>query len=238
MASKTLIDLRGVSRSYQQGGATVRALADVDLQIDAGEFVALVGPSGSGKTSLLNLMGALDTPDAGQVLIGDDDLGRLKRAQRAALRLHKLGFVFQHYSLIPVLSALENVEYVLVLQGVGAAERRRRATEALEAVGLSALLHRRPDQLSGGQQQRVAVARAIVGKPLLVLADEPTANLDSETGAWLLALMRGLHDRTGTTFVFATHDPAVVKQAHRVVRLKDGKVMEDTQHAVPETRRA
>lgn len=236
MDPRPLIDVRGVSRVYQQGGVSVNALKDVDLSIDDGEFVALVGPSGSGKTSLLNLIGALDTPDGGQIHVGNDKLHELKHAQLASLRLHKLGFVFQHYSLIPVLSALENVEYVLVLQGVPPVERRQRAIDALEAVGLSTMLHRRPDQLSGGQQQRVAVARAIVGRPLLVLADEPTANLDSETSAWLLALMRRLHERTGTTFVFATHDPMVMQQAQRVIRLHDGRILEDTQHAVPETR--
>jgi putative ABC transport system ATP-binding protein len=238
MNPKPLIEVRDVSRSYRQGRLSVKALAHVSLQIDAGQFIALVGPSGSGKTSLLNLAGALDTPDSGAVLIDGEDLAGMGGAQRASLRLHKMGFVFQHYSLIPVLSALENVEYTLVLQKVPAAERRERAAEALESVGLGAMLNRRPDQLSGGQQQRVAVARAIVGRPRVVLADEPTANLDSETGAWLLALMRSLHERTATTFVFATHDPMVVKQSGRVIRLKDGKVTEDSGDAVPETRRA
>ncbi len=229
-----LIEARDLCREHQQGEQTVPALRHVHLRIEAGEFVALAGQSGSGKTSLLNLLGALDRPSSGELRLDGQDLALLSKTELAGLRLRKLGFVFQHYSLIPVLSALENVEYVLVLQGVPAAERRQRASEALASVGLGALLDRRPDQLSGGQQQRVAVARAIVGRPALVLADEPTANLDSDTGDGLLALMRDLNQRTGTSFVIATHDSRVMQSASRLVRLKDGAILEDSAHALPE----
>ena len=232
MRATPLISINNVSRVYRQGENEVHALSRIDLSIEAGEFTALVGPSGSGKTSLLNLIGALDMPDSGELRVGGETLGALKRTQLAALRLHKIGFVFQHFSLMPVLSALENVEYVLILQKIAPAERRRRAIQALEAVGLGSLQQRRPDQLSGGQQQRVAVARAIVGNPLLVLAEEPTANLDSETGESLIGMMQTLNRDFGVTFVFATHDPMVMRHAGRVVRLKDGLLIEDSAKAL------
>jgi putative ABC transport system ATP-binding protein len=196
----------------------------VDLEIAAGEFLALVGPSGSGKSTLLNLIGGLDRPTAGRLWVADEELGQLSRRALAELRLKRIGFVFQEYNLIPVLSAIENVEYVMLLQGVPDAERRKRAMAILNEVGLAGLEDRRPSELSGGQQQRVAVARAIVSEPTLVLADEPTANLDSATGAALMDLMRQLNEEKRVTFVFSTHDPMVMERARRLVRLKDGRI--------------
>jgi len=225
-----IVRMEQVSKRYRQDGLAVDALSEIDLAVAGGEFVALVGPSGSGKTTLLNLIGALDVPSSGRIWIEEREIGRLSRAERSRLRLRRLGFIFQEYNLIPVLSALENVEYVMLLQGVADAERRERAVEMLREVGLAGLEQRRPSQLSGGQQQRVAVARAIVSEPVIVLADEPTANLDSATGAALLDLMRRLNEERGITFVFSTHDPMVIERARRVVRLKDGWIVAD--HAV------
>jgi putative ABC transport system ATP-binding protein len=219
--------VRGVTRDYTQGKVVVHALRGVDLDVEPGEFTALMGPSGSGKTTLLNLLGALDSPTEGSVAVEGRDLGALSRGQLSDLRLRRLGFVFQSYNLIPVLTAYENAEFVMLLQGVPPAARRARVMETLSAVGLDGLEHRRPAELSGGQQQRVAVARAIAGRPALVLADEPTANLDSRTGGELIELMARLNRELGITFVFATHDPKVMDAAKRVVRLVDGKVDED-----------
>ena len=213
-----------VTKIYHQDSVAVTALQDVDLEIAEGEFVALVGPSGSGKSTLLNLIGGLDRPTAGRMWVASEDLGLLSRRALAELRLKRIGFVFQEYNLIPVLSALENVEYVMLLQGVPDNERRERAVTILSEVGLAGLEDRRPGELSGGQQQRVAVARAIVTAPALVLADEPTANLDSATGAALMDLMRQLNEGKGVTFVFSTHDPMVMGRAKRLVRLKDGRI--------------
>jgi len=213
-----------LTKIYRQDSVAVTALQDVDLEIAAGEFLALVGPSGSGKSTLLNLLGGLDCPTAGRLWVADAELGALSNRALAELRLKRIGFVFQEYNLIPVLSALENVEYVMLLQGVPDAERRRRATAILHEVGLAGLEDRRPAGLSGGQQQRVAVARAIVSEPALVLADEPTANLDSATGAALMDLMRRLNEENGVTFVFSTHDPMVMQRARRLVRLRDGRI--------------
>jgi len=213
-----------LTKVYRQDSIAVTALRDVDLEIAAGEFVALVGPSGSGKSTLLNLLGGLDRPTAGRLWVADAELGTMSRRALAGLRLRKIGFVFQEYNLIPVLSALENVEYVMLLQGVADEERRRRAMAILNEVGLVGLEDRRPGELSGGQQQRVAVARAIVSEPALVLADEPTANLDSTTGAALMDLMRQLNEQKGVTFVFSTHDTMVMERARRLVRLKDGRI--------------
>jgi len=221
-----LVTLRGVTKSYTQNSVQVHALRGIDLVIDKGEFTALAGPSGSGKTTLLNLIGALDRPTTGSICVSGTTVSTESRTQLAALRLHQIGFVFQDFNLLPVLSAIENVEYVLLLQGVAAAERRRRADEALVLLGLDGCQHRRPSQLSGGQQQRVAIARALAGNPLLILADEPTANLDSETGEALLESMRALNRDRGTTFVFSTHDGMVMRYATRVVRLKDGQLAE------------
>ena len=213
-----------VTKVYQQDSVAVTALQDVDLEIAEGEFLALVGPSGSGKSTLLNLIGGLDRPTAGRLWVADEELAQLSRRALAELRLKRIGFVFQEYNLIPVLSAIENVEYVMLLQGVPDAERHDRALAILNEVGLAGLEDRRPGELSGGQQQRVAVARAIVSEPALVLADEPTANLDSATGAALMDLMRQLNEKKGVTFVFATHDAMVMERARRLVRLKDGRI--------------
>jgi len=213
-----------LTKVYRQDSIAVTALQEVDLEIAAGEFVALVGPSGSGKSTLLNLLGGLDRPTSGRLWVADAELNAMSRRALAELRLRKIGFVFQEYNLIPVLSALENVEYVMLLQGVPDAERHDRALAILNEVGLAGLEDRRPGELSGGQQQRVAVARAIVSEPALVLADEPTANLDSATGAALMDLMRQLNEKKGVTFVFATHDTMVMERARRLVRLKDGRI--------------
>ncbi len=223
----SIVSVRGLTREYEQGSVTVHALRGVDLDIEPGEFTALMGPSGSGKTTLLNQVGALDRPTAGSVVVEGRDLTSLSAGQLSDLRLRRLGFIFQSYNLIPVLTAMENAEFVLVLRGEPKAERRRRVLDTLASVGLTGLEHRRPNQLSGGQQQRVAVARAIAGQPALVLADEPTANLDSKTAKELIELMESLNDEQGVTFVFATHDPQVMEAAHRVIRLVDGRIAED-----------
>jgi putative ABC transport system ATP-binding protein len=217
-----------LTKVYRQDSITVTALRDVDLEIAAGEFLALVGPSGSGKSTLLNLLGGLDRPTSGRLWVADEELATMSRHALAELRLRKIGFVFQEYNLIPVLSAIENVEYVMLLQGVPDAERRDRAMAILNEVGLAGLEDRRPGELSGGQQQRVAVARAIVSEPALVLADEPTANLDSATGAALMDLMRQLNEEKGVTFVFSTHDAMVMERARRLVRLKDGQIVSES----------
>lgn len=223
-----IVTVRDLKRTYQQGQLEVHALRGVDLDIEAGEFTALMGPSGSGKTTLLNQIGALDTPSSGSVLVDGRELAGMTKAQLSALRLNRLGFVFQAYNLIPVLTAYENTEFVLMMRGMPQAERRERVMRTLAAVGLEGMEHRRPAELSGGQQQRVAVARAIVGEPALVLADEPTANLDSKTGNDLIALMRRLNAEQEITFVFATHDPKVMEAATRVVDMVDGEVSSDT----------
>lgn len=222
-----IASVRGVTRDYQQGQLTVRALRGVDLDIGRGEFTALMGPSGSGKTTLLNLIGGLDVPTSGSVSVDGRSLDQMSPRELSDLRRDRIGFVFQSYNLIPVLSAYENAEFVLLLQGRPADERRERVMRTLKDVGLEGMEHRRPGELSGGQQQRVAVARAIAGQPALVLADEPTANLDSQTGAELIELMLRLNQEHGITFVFSTHDPQVMDAARRVVRLVDGQVSED-----------
>ncbi len=223
-----LVTVKDVSKQYEQDTIVVNALDGVDLTVESGEFMSLVGPSGSGKTTLLNIIGGLDSPTQGQVWIREQEIGRLPKNQLSRLRLQEIGFIFQEYNLIPVLSAIENVEYVMLLQGVPDAERQERAENVLREVGLEKYIHRRPTQLSGGQQQRVAVARAIVSKPAIVLADEPTANLDSSTGAALLDLMRDLNERHETTFIFSTHDPMVMDRARRIVTLRDGKIVDDS----------
>ncbi len=221
------VSVRGLTKQYTQGDHVVHALRGVDLDIEPGEFTVLMGPSGSGKTTLLNLVGALDLPTAGTVTIDGQALAELKSGKRSDLRLDKLGFVFQSYNLVPVLTAYENVDFPLMMRGVPAAERKQRVMETLAAVGLDGLERRRPSELSGGQQQRVAVARAIAGRPALVLADEPTANLDTATSAELIELMKTLNEEFGVTFLFATHDPAVMAAARRVVKLVDGRIAED-----------
>jgi putative ABC transport system ATP-binding protein len=215
------------TRDFKIGEVETHALRGVNLSIGNGEFTALVGPSGSGKTTLLQLIGLLDKPTTGSVFINGKDATRLNRNQRADLRKGMIGFVFQFFALIPTLTAYENVEMPLLLNGTKPAERKARVNEMLEAVGLSDRAHHRPDQLSGGQQQRVAVARALSINPTVVLADEPTANLDTENGKQVMDIMAKLNKETGTTFVFATHDPRVIKYASRVVTLRDGLIVEN-----------
>jgi putative ABC transport system ATP-binding protein len=225
-----VLQARGLTKVFGVGQTEVHALRGIDLEVRAGEFLALVGPSGSGKTTFLNLAGALDLPTSGTLEVLGRDVAALSRGERAELRLRSLGFVFQAYNLVPVLTARENVEFVLELQGIGS-ERRARALAILEELNLADLADRRPAELSGGQQQRVAVARAVAAKPRLVLADEPTANLDGENAETLMHLMHGLRDRYGMTFLFSTHDPRVVEHAVRVVTLVDGAVARDEPHA-------
>jgi putative ABC transport system ATP-binding protein len=222
-----VVRAKNVGKTYLQGKLEVPALRQVDLEVRRGDFAVLAGPSGSGKTTLLNLIGALDQPSAGSIEVEGEELSRLSGRRRANLRLHRIGFVFQAYNLLPVLTAFENAEYIMLLQGVDVTTRRRRVAEVLQAVGLGGLERRRPAELSGGQQQRVAVARAIASQPALVLADEPTANLDSKTGTDLVQLMRRLNRDSGVTFVISSHDPKVIERAARVVRLEDGRIVSD-----------
>jgi putative ABC transport system ATP-binding protein len=222
-----LVVCTDIVKRYRQGRGQVTALNGVSLAIERGAFIALAGPSGSGKTTLLNIIGGLDSADEGSVRVEGRELAHLTPAQLAEMRLRKVGFVFQAYNLIPVLSALENVEFVMLLQGMPAAERRARARAILAEVGLGEMGDRRPAELSGGQQQRVAVARAIVAAPTIVLADEPTANLDSKAGKGLLSLMEEMNARKNVTFVFSTHDRMVMDFARRLVLLHDGRVAED-----------
>ncbi len=222
-----IVEVRGVNKVYQQGDIRIFALKDVDITFDSGSFAAIAGPSGSGKTTLLNIVGGLDLPDTGEVIVDGRNFGEMSQGQLAQLRLNRIGFVFQSYNLIPVLSALENVEYVMLLQGVGKSERRERAMAMLEEVGLGDKYNNRPAELSGGQQQRVAVARSIVSDPAIVLADEPTANLDSKTGEGLLRIMAGMNEKRKVTFIFSTHDTMVMDYAHRLVNLRDGRVADD-----------
>jgi putative ABC transport system ATP-binding protein len=224
--TEPVVIARGVTKVFATGRQRVLALRGVDLSVTTGEFLALVGPSGSGKTTLLNLLGALDVPSAGELIVLGERVAALSKRARAHLRLHSLGFVFQAYNLVPVLTAQENVEFVLELQGMGTG-RRARAREVLADLGLADLATRRVSELSGGQQQRVAVARAVASRPRLVLADEPTANLDGENAEILMHLMRDLRDKYGMTFLFSTHDQRVVNHAVRVVTLVDGRVARD-----------
>lgn len=223
-----VVSCRSISRTYQDDTVPVRALVDVNFEVSRGEFVSLAGPSGSGKSTLLNIIGGLDRPDAGSVEVDGVELNDLSESELSELRLKKMGFVFQAYNLIPVLSARENVEFIMQLQGVPAADRRRRAEDMLEELGLVGMADRRPGEMSGGQQQRVAVARAIVTHPVLLLADEPSANLDSKTTEELLKLLRRLNEEHGVTIVTATHDPLVMSFARRQVRLRDGQIIEDS----------
>ncbi len=225
--AKTILEADRVTKIYRDGEVETRAVVNVSLCIEHGEFSTLCGPSGSGKTTLLNQLGTLDRPTEGRVLVDGVDTTGMSEAARADLRLRKLGFVFQAYNLIPVLSAVENVEFVLLLQGVSARERRRRSRQLLEELGLADLTDKRPGEMSGGQQQRVAVARAIASEPEIVLADEPTANLDSKTAGALLDLMERMNVERGVTFLFSTHDPRVMQRARRIVQLLDGQIESD-----------
>lgn len=219
------IEISHVDKVYDSNGLSVRALSDVTLALDTGEFAVLAGPSGSGKSTLLHMVGALDIPTRGSVRVGGQELVGQGAKFLSQFRLTQIGFVFQAFNLIPVLTAQENVEYPLLLQGAPKSQREARARELLESVGLGDMRQKRPNEMSGGQQQRVAVARAIAGRPQIVLADEPTANLDSTTGASLIDLFRDLNEKFHTTFLFASHDPMVIDRARRVVRLKDGRII-------------
>lgn len=227
----SIVEVEAVSKIYHQGKVIFKALDEVSLTVDKGEFIALAGPSGSGKTTLLNLIGGLDLPDSGKVILDGKDYSTMGDGERADLRLQKIGFVFQSFNLIPVLTAAENVEYILRLQNVEKSERIERVRTILAEVGLQEKYHSRPDELSGGQQQRVAVARAIVSNPTVVLADEPTANLDSKTGEKLLEMMKKMNEERQVTFIFATHDRMVMDFARRIVLLHDGKVAGDQKKA-------
>ena len=222
----SLIEIQNISKIYNSTAVPVQAIKDVSLKIDKKEFTAIVGPSGSGKTTLLNILGGLDKPTSGKVIIDGKDITRLSSGKLTDFRLHRIGFVFQAYNLIPVFTAKENVEFIMLLQGIDKSERNRRATELLKSVGLKDRLDSRPTQLSGGQQQRVAVARALASQPSFVLADEPTANLDSASAEALLDMMETLNKDREMTFVFSTHDQRVIKRAHRVVVLRDGQLQQ------------
>ena len=223
-----IVKLEEVTKVYQDGKVAVSALRGVDLELQKGEFLAVAGPSGSGKTTLLNIMGGLDKPTTGNVFLEEKPLRAMSRGELSRLRLHRIGFIFQSYNLVPVLTAYENAEFVLLLQKRPAKERRKRVVNLLEEVGLAGLENRFPREMSGGQQQRVAIARSIAPEPALVLADEPTANVDSQTAAELLDLMEKLNQENGVTFLFSTHDPAVMDRARRLIRLKDGRIEKDT----------
>jgi putative ABC transport system ATP-binding protein len=224
-----VVELREVYKTYHTGTHEVRALRGVSLRVAAGEFLAIAGPSGSGKTTLLNIIGGLDQAEAGDVWVAGQNLQLLSRGRLAQLRLQSVGFVFQAYNLIPVLTARENAEFTLLLQGVSEEQRQERVDRLFVDMGLAGLEERRPAELSGGQQQRVAVARAMATEPALILADEPTANLDSSTAASLLDIMEQLNQTHGVTFLFSTHDPQVMERAHRLIHLRDGQVISDEQ---------
>jgi len=222
-----VIETNNLIKIYQQGDIEVKALNDVSINFQQGEFTAIVGPSGSGKTTFLNSIGGLDTPTSGKVVINDTDITNLKSNELIDFRLRNIGFVFQAYNLIPVLTAKENVEFIMLMQGDSASDRKSRAEELLNAVGLSDQINRRPGQLSGGQQQRVAVARALASKPKFVLADEPTANLDSTSTSNLLDIMHRLNKEENMTFILSTHDQRVIDRAKRIITLEDGKILSD-----------
>ena len=222
-----VIETNNLIKIYQQGDIEVKALNDVSINFQQGEFTAIVGPSGSGKTTFLNSIGGLDTPTSGKVVINNTDITNLKSNELIDFRLRNIGFVFQAYNLIPVLTAKENVEFIMLMQGDSASDRKFRAEELLNAVGLSDQINRRPGQLSGGQQQRVAVARALASKPKFVLADEPTANLDSTSTSNLLDIMHRLNKEENMTFIFSTHDQRVIDRAKRIITLEDGKILSD-----------
>ncbi len=222
-----IISVKNLHKTYHTGEIEVRAIRGVSLEIEQGEFTAIVGPSGSGKTTLLNLIGGIDQPTQGQIIINGTDITKLNDKELTDFRLWNIGFVFQAYNLIPVLTAAENIEFIMHLQGKTKQERSQRVAELLEKVGLKDKANARPFQLSGGQQQRVAVARALASKPKFVLADEPTANLDSENTKNLLDIMEKLNQSEGITFIFSTHDQRVIEKAHRILRIEDGQIVGD-----------
>ncbi|MEE2668115.1 MAG: ABC transporter ATP-binding protein [Pseudomonadota bacterium] len=226
-----VIEIEKLTRKYGSGVGEVVAINEISLNIEYGEFTAIIGPSGSGKSTLLNLIGGLDKSDSGCVLLAGKDIAKMSGSQMSDFRRDRIGFIFQAYNLIPVLSAAENIEYIMLLQGIPSVKRKERVQEMLSIVGLEGLGHRRPSELSGGQQQRVAVARAMASKPEIILADEPTANLDSKTGMALLDMMRQLNEDQGVTFVFSTHDEMIMKRARRLIHLRDGLVALDERNS-------
>ncbi|MBV45169.1 MAG: macrolide ABC transporter ATP-binding protein [Rhodobiaceae bacterium] len=226
-----VIEIENLTRKYGKGIGEVVAINEISLNIEYGEFTAIIGPSGSGKSTLLNLIGGLDKSDSGSVLLAGRDIAKMSGSQMSDFRRDRIGFIFQAYNLIPVLSAEENIEYIMLLQGIPSVKRKERVQEMLFLVGLEGLGHRRPSELSGGQQQRVAVARAMASKPEIILADEPTANLDSKTGMALLDMMRQLNEDQGVTFVFSTHDEMIMKRARRLIHLRDGLVALDERNS-------
>ena len=226
-----VIEIENLTRKYGKDIGEVVAINEISLNIEYGEFTAIIGPSGSGKSTLLNLIGGLDKSDSGSVLLAGKDIAKMSGSQMSDFRRDRIGFIFQAYNLIPVLSAEENIEYIMLLQGIPSVKRKERVQEMLFLVGLEGLGHRRPSELSGGQQQRVAVARAMASKPEIILADEPTANLDSKTGMALLDMMRQLNKDQGVTFVFSTHDEMIMKRARRLVHLRDGLVVLDERNS-------
>ncbi|MFP4542780.1 MAG: ABC transporter ATP-binding protein [Candidatus Kapaibacterium sp.] len=219
-----LIKTDAVKKTYSEGGVPVRAIKGVDMEVEKGEYMAIAGASGSGKTTLLNMIGTLDSPTEGRIFMNDEDLYQKEKSELSELRLRKFGFIFQAYNLIPVLTAIENVEFPLILQGVEEKERQAKAQDVLDSLGIGELANKRPNEMSGGQQQRVAVGRAIVTEPLIVLADEPTANLDSKSSKSLLELMRKMNEEKNITFIFSSHDKEIMEQCRRVVYLKDGLI--------------
>jgi len=224
----SLVKLKNISKIYRNNGLNFPALDGISLDVQKGEFLSIAGPSGSGKTTILNIVGCLDTPSGGTFHLDNNDVGSKNSSQLADIRRHYIGFIFQTFNLIPILSAIENVEFPLILKGgISPRERRKVAAEILAEVGLGDFLHRKPSEMSGGQQQRVAIARALVKKPQLILADEPTANLDSKTGREILDLMTAMNKKTNTTFIFSTHDKMVMEYARRIIMLRDGKIESD-----------
>ena len=226
-----VIEIENLTRKYGKGIGEVVAINEISLNIEYGEFTAIIGPSGSGKSTLLNLIGGLDKSDSGCVLLAGKDIAKMSGSQMSDFRRDRIGFIFQAYNLIPVLSAAENIEYIMLLQGISSVKRKERVQAMLSLVGLEGLGHRRPSELSGGQQQRVAVARAMASEPEIILADEPTANLDSKTGMALLDMMRQLNEDQGVTFIFSTHDEMIMKRARRLIHLRDGLVALDERNS-------
>ncbi len=222
-----ILRTENVDKIYKDNGVPVHALKNINLKITKGEYLAIAGPSGSGKTTLLNLLGTLDKPTSGKVFFENSDYTSKSRKELAEFRLRKLGFIFQAYNLIPVLTALENIEFSMMLLGVPEKERHERAKKLMEELGIDDLANKRPNEMSGGQQQRVAVARAIVNNPVIVLADEPTANLDSENGSKLLDLMEKMNEEKNITFIFSSHDKQVIERAKRLILLKDGRIVNE-----------
>ncbi|MDJ0756428.1 MAG: ABC transporter ATP-binding protein [Ardenticatenaceae bacterium] len=223
----SIIKVENATKIYHIGESETRALNGVSLQVDAGEFTALVGPSGSGKTTLLQLMGCLDKPTSGMVMVNGNNVSQFNANQRAEIRQEKIGFIFQFFALVPVLSAYENVELPLLLNNLSLSYRKERVAYLLESVGLTNRMNHRPDQMSGGEQQRVAIARALASEPIVVLADEPTANLDTANGQQAMDIMQKLNQETGTAFVFATHDPRVMAYANRLIKMRDGRILDN-----------